>query len=56
MKAINLGLSVMWGDRNLGASSPERSGSIYTWAEATKLKNEFILNFLLKFFYFIDII
>ena len=44
MKAINLGLSVMWGDRNLGASSPERSGSIYTWAEATKLKNEFILN------------
>ena len=39
MKAINLGLSVMWGDRNLGATSPERSGSIYTWAEATKLKN-----------------
>ena len=39
MKAINLGLSVMWGDRNLGATSPEGSGRIYTWTEATKLKN-----------------
>lgn len=39
MKAIDLGLSVMWGDRNLGASVPEKSGKIYTWTEATKLKN-----------------
>lgn len=39
MKAIDLGLSVMWGDCNLGASSPERSGGIYTWTEATTKKN-----------------
>lgn len=39
MKAVDLGLSVMWGDCNLGASSPERSGRIYTWTDATKKKN-----------------
>ena len=39
MKAIDLGLSVMWGDCNLGASSPEKSGRIYTWTDATKKKN-----------------
>lgn len=35
MHTIDLGLSVMWGDRNLGANSPERSGGIYTWTDAT---------------------
>ena len=39
MKAVDLGLSVMWGGCNLGASSPERSGGIYTWTDATKKKN-----------------
>lgn len=39
MIAINLGLSVMWGDRNLGATSPERSGRIYTWTDAMKMKD-----------------
>ena len=39
MKAVNLGLSVMWGDRNLGANSPERAGGIYTWTDATKKVN-----------------
>ena len=43
MKAIDLGLSVMWGDCNLGASSPERSGGIYTWTDATKKKNELLI-------------
>ena len=36
MKAIDLGLSVMWGDCNLGASCPEKSGRIFTWIDATK--------------------
>ena len=39
MIAIDLGLSVMWGDRNLGSNSPERSGKIYTWTDAMKMKN-----------------
>lgn len=39
MQAINLGLSVMWGDCNIGASSPEMSGRIFTWTDATKLQN-----------------
>lgn len=39
MIAIDLGLSVIWGDRNLGANSPERSGRIYTWTDAMKMKN-----------------
>ena len=39
MKAIDLGLSVMWGDRNLGADSPEKSGKIDTWTASKKKKN-----------------
>lgn len=39
MIAIDLGLSVMWGDRNLGAISPGRPGNIYTWDNAMNIKN-----------------
>lgn len=30
---LNLGLSVNWGDRNLGAAAPERFGSYFAWGE-----------------------
>lgn len=33
MKAIDLGLSVKWADRNLGANSPTDAGWLYAWAE-----------------------
>ena len=42
MIAIDLGLSVMWGDRNLGANSPDRPGRIYTWTDAMKMKTDWI--------------
>ncbi len=35
MKAIDLGLSVKWADRNLDASSPTDAGNLYAWAELT---------------------
>ena len=31
--AVDLGLSVLWGDRNLGADSPEDAGDYYAWGE-----------------------
>ncbi|MBP3680236.1 MAG: hypothetical protein J6I70_08000 [Bacteroidaceae bacterium] len=33
MQAIDLGLSVKWADRNLGANSPTDMGGLYAWAE-----------------------
>lgn len=33
MHAIDLGLSVKWADRNLGASTPADVGDFYAWAE-----------------------
>lgn len=33
MQAIDLGLSVKWADRNLGANSPMEAGGLYAWAE-----------------------
>ena len=33
--AIDLGLSVKWADRNVGADSPEASGDYYAWGELT---------------------
>lgn len=33
MKAIDLGLSVMWGDCNLGANEVYQEGDLYTWKE-----------------------
>jgi len=33
VKAVDLGLSVMWSDMNLGAQSPEESGDLFAWGE-----------------------
>ena len=33
MKAINLGLSVMWGDCNIGANESYEEGNLYKWTE-----------------------
>lgn len=33
MKAINLGLSVMWGDCNIGAKECYEAGTLYSWKE-----------------------
>lgn len=38
-KAVDLGLSVKWADRNVGASNPEDVGSRYAWGE-TEVKDE----------------
>lgn len=37
VKYVDLGLSVKWADRNLGASKPEEYGNYYAWGE-TKLQ------------------
>lgn len=34
--AVDMGLSVMWGTRNLGAMSPVRLGDFYTWGDIEK--------------------
>ena len=34
-KAVDLGLSVLWADRNVGASSPSDYGGYYAWGETT---------------------
>lgn len=33
MKAVDLGLSVMWGDCNIGAKECYENGTLYTWKE-----------------------
>ena len=33
MKAVDLGLSVMWGDCNIGANECYESGSLYSWKD-----------------------
>jgi len=35
MQAVDLGLSVKWADRNLGANSPADVGDFYAWGEIT---------------------
>lgn len=32
-KAVDLGLSVLWSDRNVGAATPETIGNYYAWGE-----------------------
>lgn len=32
-KAVDLGLSIKWADRNIGASSPSENGYFYAWGE-----------------------
>lgn len=36
-KAIDLGLSVLWADRDLGASDPDSYGGCYRWGETEEL-------------------
>lgn len=33
MEAVDLGLSVLWADRNIGAANPEWDGYFYTWGD-----------------------
>ena len=40
IKAIDLGLSVLWADCNLGADKPEEYGNYYAWGEV-KAKKKF---------------
>lgn len=40
-KAVDLGLSVKWADRNLGALSPEEYGDYYAWGE-TSPKSDYL--------------
>lgn len=35
IETIDLGLSVLWGDRNLGAVRPEENGDYYAWGETS---------------------
>ena len=39
-KAVDLGLSVLWSDRNVGASSPSDYGGYYAWGE-TSTKSDY---------------
>ena len=41
-KAVNLGLSVMWADRNVGADSPEAPGIYMAWGELEP-KDEYLM-------------
>lgn len=42
MKAVDLGLSVLWADMNVGAGQPESYGDFFAWGEVeAKLKYDF---------------
>lgn len=41
-EAIDLGLSVKWGSFNLGASAPQRRGSLFRWGEIEEYNPELI--------------
>ena len=51
MKAIDLGLSVMWGDCNLGANECYENGNLYKWediipkAERHSIKYDLVENY-----------
>lgn len=38
-KAVDLGLSVKWADRNVGADSPTETGCFYAWGEINEKSN-----------------
>lgn len=42
MEAVDLGLSVLWADRNIGAANPEWDGYFYTWGDI----NEHLHNYV----------
>ena len=39
VKLVDLGLSVRWADRNIGATSPEDNGFMYKWGEITSSRS-----------------
>ena len=39
-QGVDLGLSVLWADRNVGASSPDAHGNYYAWGE-TSIKDDY---------------
>lgn len=39
IEAVDLGLSVMWGNMNIGASAPEDRGGYYAWGETETKEN-----------------
>jgi hypothetical protein len=39
VEAVDLGLSVRWADKNVGASSPEEYGDYYAWGEIKSKRN-----------------
>ena len=44
--AVDLGLSVKWADRNVGAASPEDYGLCFAWGETTGYPNDGSHSFL----------
>lgn len=40
-EAVDLGLSVKWGNKNIGASLPEDTGNLYAWGETEPNKASF---------------
>lgn len=44
-KAVDLGLSVKWGDMNFGATSAEKAGYYVGWGDATGLNTSTLLNY-----------
>ncbi len=45
---VDLGLSVKWGDRNIGASTPYDIGEYFAWAEVTTKKEYWWANYAYK--------
>lgn len=44
-KAVDLGLSVLWGDMNFGSASAEKAGYYVGWGDATGLNTSTLLNY-----------
>lgn len=44
VNAVDLGISVLWADRNIGAESPEDPGHFFAWGETTARKHNAFAN------------
>lgn len=42
MEAVDLGLSVLWADRNIGAANPEWDGYFYTWGDIKEQLHNYV--------------
>lgn len=42
MQAVDLGLSVLWADRNIGAAMPECDGYYYTWGDIDESLHNYV--------------